>query len=210
MIKSKDGRVRKHYLYRPDANHFAGIGFSLPEDYNPNSDDPAGKEFSLPHDKWTVDVHFTDKSLAKQWEVPVVRCFEEDPQTEGDFPALNNYDQVPVMSERAWHALQPLIGYCCEALPIIHSRGGPYYIIHVMETIDCLDVDKSEFTRNAATGRVSHISRYALKEKLLVGKHIFKLPLESGADLIMDDEFRKTVEANGLKGLQFKELPMVQ
>jgi hypothetical protein len=44
---------------------------------------------------------------------------------------------------------------------------------------------------------------------MLVGKHIFKLPLESGAELLVDDEFRRLVESNGLRGLLFKELPLV-
>ena len=41
----------------------------------------------------------------------------------------------------------------------------------------------------------------------LSGKHIFKLPRESGAELIVDEDFRRAVEGNGLKGLQFRELP---
>ncbi len=79
-----------------------------------------------------------------------------------------------------------------------------------MDTVDCLDSARSELTRNATTGRVDHVYRYSLRHALLTGKHIFKLPLESGADLIVDDGFRKTVEANGLKGLNLKQLQMAE
>jgi hypothetical protein len=180
------------YLYRPDANNFAGIGFSLADDER------------------IGDVHYTDTPLAEKWIAPVAHGFEDNPETEGDFPSLSNFWRIPVMSQRAWDTLLPLIGYCCEALPIIHPTGKHYSIIHVMDTVDCLDCTKSELTRNATTGRVNRIYRYAFKDEMLHAKHIFKLPLECGGELIVDDEFRKAVQANKLKGLQFKELPVVQ
>ena len=105
--------------------------------------------------------------------------------------------------------MEPLIGYCCEALPIIHPTGKPYYIIHVMETVDCLVEDKSEVRRRQYDGRILQIYKYAFKYNLLVGKHIFKLPFMSGSKLLIDDEFRKAVEQNGLKGLVFKAVPLV-
>lgn len=180
------------YRYLPDANSFAGLGFSLADDER------------------IVQVHFTDRPLADQWITPVAHGFEDNPEMEGDFPSLSNFNEIPVMSQRAWEVLRPLVGYCCEALPIIHPTGKPYFIIHVMDTADCLDCTKSEFTRNATTGRINRIRRYSLKPERLHGKHIFKLPLESGGELIVDDEFRRAVKTNGLKGLQFKELPMVK
>lgn len=181
-----------YYVYRPDANNFAGIGFSLDD-----------------HER-IVQVHFTDTPLAHKWIPPVAHGFEDNPETEGDFPSLSNYDEIPVMSQRAWEVLRPLIGYCCEALPIIHPTGKPYFIIHVMETVDCLDADRSDLTRNATTGRVNRIYRYAFKSGMLQGKHIFKLPLESSGELIVDENFRRAVEANRLRGLEFKELPLVK
>lgn len=180
------------YVYRPDANNFAGIGFSLADDER------------------IVQVHDIDSPLADQWIAPVAHGFDDNPETEGDFPSLSNYWRIPVMSQRAWEALRSAIGYCCGALPIIHPTGKPYFIIHVMDTIDGLDCAKSELTRNASSGRVNRIFRYAFKHDMLQGKRIFKLPLESGGELIVDEDFRRAVETNGLKGLRFKELPVAQ
>jgi hypothetical protein len=176
------------YRYQPDANSFAGIGFSLDDDDR------------------IVDVHFTDTPLADQWVAPVAHGFEDNPETEGEFPSLSNFNEIPVMSQRAWDVLRALIGYCCEGLPIIHPTGKPYFIIHVMETIDVLDEQRAEFSRNDTTGRISRIYKYAFKPELLHGKHIFKLPLESGGELIVDDDFRRAVEANGLVGLKFVKI----
>ena len=182
----------KLYRYQPDANRFAGIGLSLTDDER------------------IVDVHFTDRPLADQWAAPAAHGFEDNPEKEGDFPSLSNYNMIPVMSQRAWDVLRPLIGCCCEALPIIHPTGKPYFIIHVMDTVDGLDCAKSELTRNASSGRVNRVFRYAFKREMLHGKHLFKLPLESGGELIVDEGFRAAVESNELKGLRFKELPVVQ
>jgi hypothetical protein len=106
--------------------------------------------------------------------------------------------------------LEPLIGYCCESLPIIHPTGKPYFIIHVMDTIDCLDEEQSELRRSQIDQRVNRIFKYSFKSEMLTGKHIFKLPLKSCGELIVDENFRKTVEASKLKGLLFTQLPMVK
>lgn len=180
-----------YYRYQPDANSFAGIGFS-----------------DADNDR-VVQVHFADKPLADQWIAPVAHGFENNPETEGDFPSLSNFNEIPVMSQRAWDGLRPLIGNCCELLPIIHPTGKPYFIVHVMGTVDCMDFSKSKVTRNATTGRVNRIYTYAFKHEKVDGKHIFKLPLESGAELIVDDGFRRAVNANALQGLLFNDLPLV-
>lgn len=181
---------RMLYRYRPDSNAFACVVFHQKDN------------------EQILEVHFSDARLADQWKVPVAHGFDDNPGAEGDFPSLSNFSEIPVVSQRAWECLRPLIGACCEALPIRHPTARPYALIHVMATIDCLDFDTSELTRNRTTGRVNRISRYAFRENLLSGVHIFKLPLASGAELIVDDEFRRIVEANELSGLLFRDLPM--
>ena len=110
------------------------------------------------------------------------------------------------MSKRAREALGPLLGEVCEVLPIEDNSVNLYSIIHVMETIDCLDTTRSEFTRNKTTSRINHIYKYAIRLEMVEGKHIFKLPAESGGNLLVDDAFREVVESNGLSGLLFKPL----
>lgn len=79
-----------------------------------------------------------------------------------------------------------------------------------MKCIDALNLIESEFTRNSVSGRVNRIYRYSLKEEMLHGKHLFRLPLESGGEVLVDDVFRETVEKNNLKGLLFNPIPRVQ
>ena len=154
-----------------------------------------------------IDIHWIDDSIIDSWKR--LKCHRYDARTKkiGDFPCVTNYFKVPMFSERAWSVLKPIIGDACEVLPVDHPFDGNYYIIHVMRTIDAIDVDASEVWRSSS-GRIGRIYKYALKYELLDGKHIFKLPLQCGSGLYVDDVFRQAVEKNGLKGLIFKELRM--
>src|SRR5687768_2477735 len=100
----------RYYLYRPDANGFAGVGAASMDDER------------------VVDVHYQDVPLAPNWKPIVVHGFEDNPSIEGDFPSLSNFWTIPVFSQRAWDKLCFLIGYCCEALPIVHPTQSPFYI----------------------------------------------------------------------------------
>ena len=113
-----------------------------------------------------------------------------------------------MFSQRAWDVLSARIDCRWEALPIIHPSKKPFYLIHVMEVIDCVDHARSEI-EYYDDGRVASIERYCLKPELLVGKHIFRTPMASGSDLLVDDVFRQVVEGHKLKGLEFHAIPRV-
>ncbi len=186
----------KYYQYDPNANEYAGLRFKW--------------QLDSPEEKRVMRVHGTGNSVMADWVRPVAHGFDDNPPTEGDFPSLCNYSKIPVMSQRAWDALRPLIGYCCEALPIVHYTGDPYYIIHVMDILDALDEERSEYTRNGVTGRINQIYQYSFHYSRLQDKHIFQLPLKSGAGLIVSDVFRKSVEEHGLLGLRFQPVKLVE
>lgn len=178
------------YPYRTDANNFAGIE-AIP-----------GQNIEM------IDVHFDDTPLARTWRRIVFQSFETNPEQQGDFPSLVNYSDLPVLSLRAWDCLRPLIGSVCEALPIDYPTGEPYFIIHVVETTDCLDEERSELRRNEIDGRVSRVFKYCFHHEMIDGRHIVKLPLKSGGALLVDEVFRQAVEDNDLKGLVFRQLMM--
>ena len=179
-----------HYVYHPDANHFNGVGLA-------------------PEDRDVTKVRTIDSPVHDRWAPIVVHGFPENPGEDGDFPSLADYNQLPIMSKRAWDILRPLVGYCCEPLPIIYPSGDPFFIIHVMETIDCLDPERSQVKR-FSDGRIMRVFRYSFRQDMLVGKRIFKLPRQSAGELIVDDHFRAAVETNGLRGLIFKPVRTVE
>jgi hypothetical protein len=183
--------MEHYYVYKPDANNYAGIGVSCDDD------------------DFIIRLHNDNLPLLPQWIPLFAHRFDNDAALkDGDFPSLTNFWRVPVMSQRAWDRLYPLIGYCCEPLPIVHPSGKPFFVIHVMETIDCLDTDRSEVKR-FSDGGIMRVIRYAFNDEMLIGKHIFKLPRECGGELIVDDEFRQAVERNSLNGLDLQELRLI-
>jgi hypothetical protein len=180
-----------YYRYQPDANHFNGIGLS-------NEDRES-----------VIAMHSKSIVRTPAWQPPVVHGFDDNPGVEADFPSLSDYNEIPIFSQRGWDVLRPLIGNVCEALPIRHPTGQPFYIINVLDIVDCIDEENSVVDRYS-DGRVRRVIRFCFKLNMLVGKHIFKTPRMSGSDLILSEAFRHTVENNGLKGLIFRELPMVE
>lgn len=182
---------RRFYLYEPDANNFASVGFPI----NGDTDTIAA-------------IHWTDTPLLPTWKPRRCHVFDEAPPLNGDFPSVCNFGGIPLMSERALTVLWPLIGYCCEVLPIIHPSHQPYFIVHVMNTIDALDVGASKVSYSKVRkDRINGVYHYSFDTAKLRGQCIFKLPHLRGAHLLVDSEFRTIVEANGLKGLLFNELP---
>ena len=197
-MKTTYRQCRRFYEYDPDANSFAGVGFHVgPVD---DDDDDCAKVRRL---------HWSDTPVRASWRTLTCDGFDDNPPDVGDFPSVSNSRRIPMMSERAWRILKPIIGDACEALPVLHPFRGNYYLIHVMRTIDALDAGASTVERRSIEDqRIRRIYRYAFKDDLIEGQHIFKLPLASGSDLFVDDIFRQAVEDNGLRGLRFKDLPM--
>jgi hypothetical protein len=174
------------YLYRTDPDRYESIlvGDALVE---------------------LVAMHCEQKRRGKRWNpisVTVPRRLAVS-----DFPTLIEYGAIPVLSNRAWIALRPLLDPVVEALPLVHPTGE-YVLLNVLEQLDCLDETNSKLVRNDVSGRVSRVFAYAFKQDLIGGKRIFKTPLKSGAELFVNEEFRTYVESNTLKGLKFKPLPM--
>jgi hypothetical protein len=157
------------------------------------------------------DIYAWDAPLASLWSAIAFHGYKEDPakEVEGDFPCFYDYPALPVFSQHAWDALRSEIECRWEALPIIHPSGKPFYLIHVMETIEALDVERSQGVKRYDDGDVMEVDRYCLKTRMLVGKHVFKLSPDATGGLIVDDVFRNAVVGNALTGLEFRALPTI-
>jgi hypothetical protein len=149
-----------------------------------------------------------NQPVASRWKPVRVVVLDPEPKEPGDFPVFYDYPDMPVFSQRAWDVLSARIACRWEALPIIHPSKRPFYFIHVMEVIDCVDRSRSEM-EYYNDGSVASIERFCLRPKLLVDKHIFRTPFSSGDYLLVDDVFRQVVEEHKLKGLKFNPIPRV-
>ena len=200
-MKEHRNSNRRFYEYDPDANSFAGVEFSARYVEDEDGEYDSGLVVR--------NLHRDDTPLRQTWKPLTCYGFDDNPPEVGDFPSVSDKRRVPMLSERAWKALQPVIGEFCEALPVTTPFEGRYFLIHVLRTIDALDEAASEVERRSANDpRIRQVFRYAFRNDLIEGIHIFKLPNRQGSSLIVDDVFRNAVEANGLRGLRFRELPM--
>jgi hypothetical protein len=155
-----------------------------------------------------MEIFDCDEPVASQWKPVRVKLLDPEPKEAGDFPVLYDCPAMPVFSQRAWDVLSARIACRWERLPIKHPSKKPFYLIHVMEVVDCVDHARSEI-EYYNDGGVASIERWCLKPDLLVGKHVFRTPLASGSYLLVDDVFRQIVEGHNLKGLEFHAIPRV-
>ena len=80
-----------------------------------------------------------NEPVASRWKPIRLSVLDKRTKEAGDFPVLYNCPDIPVFSQRAWDVLSGRIACRWEALPIIHPSKKPFYLVHVMEVIDCVD-----------------------------------------------------------------------
>jgi hypothetical protein len=106
-------------------------------------------------------------------------------------------------NSRAWEVLEPLISSSVKLFPIDY-KGDIYYLLKVINIIDCLDYDKADVFR-FETGKVLGINKYAFQESLIQNQHFFALP-EIKFNILVSQEFKDCIEQNGLEGLLFEQV----
>ncbi|MCX7841375.1 MAG: hypothetical protein N2559_18220 [Anaerolineae bacterium] len=123
----------------------------------------------------------------------------------GDFPGLAI---IPLsISARALKLLHPLVKDNTETLNLITEPPlGKFYALNIFFA-DCLDHSRSVLVRYT-DGEIMDVDKYAFRPNCLEGKHIFRLP-EVWTYVFVDDVFKQAVEQNGLEGLVFYKVPMV-
>jgi hypothetical protein len=156
-----------------------------------------------PHTKpWNMP----EVAFGREWEAPgldeeerkVIRNLNEGlPQP--DLPWLVGAEPAAVFNERAMQVLGGLLGDGAQILPLSHE-SQKFYIINIIEIIDCLDVELSEVRHY---GPALRIIRPVFKEPCMQDSHIFKIP-QSPSAIFVSDRFKQEVETHALKGLTWK------
>lgn len=98
-------------------------------------------------DPFYVDNYFSDdKPLPADWRLPKVSIFRKSYRL-NDFVRFN--PSVPVFSQGAKDALELLILPHVEIRHLIDIRKRPYYLMKILNVVDCLDVSRSELTESS-------------------------------------------------------------
>ncbi len=108
-------------------------------------------------------------------------------------------------SEKALQILWPLVQNSVQVIRL-HCEEGRLYLIHVIEVMDCLDLERSVVDYILGSDLISHIKHYEFKDlELLEGKGISEFQGLSASTFVTDD-FKALVEEHDLKGLLWKSL----
>ncbi len=153
---------------------------------------------TLKQEDWEK-LRFDGRKLADTWTALAVRVMEDSKIS--DTPGLSS--GAPVLSPRAISVLKDLMKDIVEVLPLICS-SGEYYVINVLDVVECVDYEKAEFERYESSGRIMLFNKYAFKPECVKGKHIFKIIDEPVRRPFISDEFRNRVLENGLAGFKFE------
>jgi hypothetical protein len=156
---------------------------------------------------WERTIQLNGKPLGSAWK-PLFckRDPAHEPANRGkpvDITSLNGL--ALVFSKRALDTLAPLVGSSIEALPLeLDCPLGEFYVINVLELVDCLDESRAEIERFPKGGKIMAVDKYAFKPGCTDGKHIFKLAGFEMGDVLVSEEFKRLVQGRKLVGTRFK------
>lgn len=110
-----------------------------------------------------------------------------------------------ILNEKSYKVLYPYLKNHSQIFKI-KSDNKIFYVVNVIDIIDCLNYDKSELKYFSSSGRVMDVEKYVFKTEKLKNATIFKLPEFPKSISYVTEEFKKVVEENNIKGFKFKEL----
>lgn len=110
-----------------------------------------------------------------------------------------------ILNEKSYKTLYPYLKNHSQIFKI-KSDNKIFYVVNVIDIIDCLNYDKSELKYFSSSGRVMDVEKYVFKTEKLKNTTIFKLPEFPKSISYVTEEFKRVVEENNIKGFKFKEL----
>ncbi len=110
-----------------------------------------------------------------------------------------------ILNEKSYKVLYPYLKNHSQIFKI-KSDNKIFYVVNVIDIIDCLNYDESELKYFSSSGRVMDVEKYVFKTEKLKNATIFKLPEFPKSISYVTEEFKKAVEENNIKGFKFKEL----
>lgn len=122
----------------------------------------------------------------------------------GDYPVFT----VPAISQSARTVLENQLGDLVQILPLETGKLGKYYILNIINVLDCLDKQKSEISYlSPSSERIFEIKKWIFNGSLNnENSKIFIIKNQLGERIYINDDIKKTIENNNLTGFLFKEV----
>lgn len=156
---------------------------------------------------------------AASWE-PLNLYPEEVGRERGDFAYLLSCNFA--VGEHALGILRPILEGACEFLPLAPYKGETYHLLNVLDVTDCLSHETTTWisprvdpSKPEATESLKSISidEYSFDVSKLPNSGLFRIPEEKNVGeltvsglLPIEQEFKATVEREGLTGLKFETI----
>lgn len=147
------------------------------------------------------DKVFDGKELLNNWVSPKVKLYRTKKYPLGDIVSLTTLN--PAINVNVIEILKDIFCNNVELLPIVFDEQ--YYLMNVINLLDALDEEKSEFKRYSS-GKIMYCTKYVFREDIIRNIHIFKIPQFPKTDILVTEGFVKLVQDNNLKGFEFEEL----
>ncbi|MCY4021360.1 MAG: hypothetical protein OXG39_18275 [Chloroflexi bacterium] len=147
-------------------------------------------------------------SLIATWEPKEVWYHPLDFKKNKGIANFPMWSSVIVCDAAAKDIIYELTKDCVEFLPLSSPTipETEYFALNCVKVLDCLDMERSEFTRFEKTGGIRSIRRYEFKANCIDGIPVFKLPILNSARTFVTNEFKQLVEDNNLTGLEFQKV----
>lgn len=148
-----------------------------------------------------LNIRFFGNSVSSNWKEPVIEAYYKKRK----IADISDFSYgAPLFNEKAVIILEEFLKANAELLPAYYE-GNKYYVVNVINVIDALDYEKSEFER-FETGAVMYCNKYSFKSEVVINQHLFKIPICNKIDIFVSDQFKRRVEESKLKGLIFVEV----
>lgn len=144
------------------------------------------------------------RSVASEWWPRKMERYNELPLA--DYISKLSGD-VLIMRREAIEKLRPLFGNI-EVLPI-DCDFGDYWAVNVMDVLDCIDYDMSEFKRFAQKDpnvlpRIMIFRKFAFRPEQIRGHHVFKIIDQPKSHIFVDEVFMEEIEKQNITGFKCK------
>lgn len=140
----------------------------------------------------------------KNWWPRIMERFNDKPKL-GDYISKLDCDVI-ILEKKAIDKLRPIMGNI-EVLPL-KCPFGDYWAINVLDMLQCIDYQKSEFellSNKVRHGRpdIMYFRKYQFIKDKIQGYNLFKIIDGPKGPIFVNDIFVDEVKKHGITGFQF-------
>jgi len=158
---------------------------------------------------WSSDRLVFDARPKREWRT--LETYLLNPQLrEGHFLYL--CPGALVLDEHAYACMADLLERAGELLPVSLNTGRSLFLLNVTICVDAVDVEKSEWTLSATTGKRLELKRYTMLPERLPESTLFKVVQTVRGDVLTltdgsaADSFIQRYRSANLSGLSFQRV----